>query len=90
MIISFDEHKDTINQQKHGISLALASSIDWDLLLSTEDARHNYGEVRIIGYAPIGSRIYCVVFTDREYERRIISLRKANSREVNHYVSRIE
>jgi uncharacterized DUF497 family protein len=90
MIIIFDKNKDAINQRKHGVSMALAASIDWSLLLSAEDIRHNYGEVRIIGYAPIGPRIYCVVFTDREHERHIISLRKANSREVNHYVSKIE
>lgn len=70
--------------------MALASLLEWELLLFTEDTRRNYGEVRIIGYAPIGSRIYCVVFTDREYERRIISLRKANSREVKNYVRKIE
>lgn len=39
----------------------------------------------MIGYAFIGMRLYCVVFTDRDNERRIISLRKANSREVKHY-----
>lgn len=70
--------------------MALASLLEWELLLFTEDTRRNYGEVRIIGYAPIGSRIYCVVFTDREHERRIISLRKANSREVKNYVRKIE
>src|SRR5690606_6986497 len=39
-------------------------------------------EVRYIGYAPIKDRLFCVVFTDRPGERRIISLRKANVREV--------
>ena len=39
----------------------------------------------MIGYAYIGLRLYCVVYTDRGDERRIISLRKANSREVKRY-----
>ncbi len=39
------------------------------------DLRRDYGEVRMIGYALIKDRAFCVVFTDRD-ERRIISLRK--------------
>ena len=48
-----------------------------------------YGENRMIGYAPIAARVYCVVFVDRDDIRRIISLRKANSREVHHYAEQI-
>ena len=51
--------------------------------------RRDYGETRQIGYAIAGDRLYCVVFVERPEdaltERRIISLRKANSREVNSY-----
>lgn len=53
------------------------------------DDRKNYGEKRMIGYALLGDRLYCEVFTDRGNERRIISLRKANQREVKYYVSQI-
>lgn len=87
MIITFDPSKDNINQVKHGISLADANNIEWETLWAKPDHRYDYGEERIIGYAYIGIRIYCVVFTDRENERRIISLRKANSREVKQYAS---
>ena len=45
------------------------------------------GEYRMIGYAPIVTRLYCVVFTDSEEERRIISLRKANNREKIRYAT---
>jgi uncharacterized protein len=51
------------------------------------DTRHDHGENRQIGYAYIGLRLYCVVFTDRDESRRIISLRKANNREINHYAN---
>ncbi len=43
----------------------------------------------MIGYAPIGRRLYCVVFVDRGEVRRVISLRKANSREVRMYETAI-
>jgi len=38
-------------------------------------------------YAYIGLRLYCVVYTDRDDQRRIISLRKANNREIKNYAS---
>jgi uncharacterized DUF497 family protein len=47
--------------------------------------RRNYGEPRFIGYALCADRLYCVVYTDRGEARRIISLRKANLREVTIY-----
>lgn len=89
MKTTFDPAKDAANIAKHGVSLALASELMWDEMVATEDARQSYGEVRFAGYAPIGSRLFCVVFTDRGQERRIISLRKANSREVKRYADQI-
>lgn len=68
----------------------LAADLEWGMLLATPDTRRDYGEQRLIGFAPIGERVYCVVFTDRGDERRMISLRKANSREVTRYVRAIE
>ena len=89
MKITFDAHKDAANMAKHGVSLALADELDWATLEGKSDTRRDYGEPRQIGYAVADDRLYCVVFIDRPadapIERRIISLRKANSREVKHY-----
>lgn len=63
--------------------------LEWSMLLAKPDLRRDYGETRFIGYAPAGDRLYCVVFTDRDDERRIISLRKANAREVKLYEKQI-
>jgi len=87
--ITFDPTKDAANRDRHGVSLALAVDLEWGWLLAAPDTRHNYGEVRMVGYAPLGTRVFCVVFTDRGEERRIISLRKANDREVRRYASQI-
>ncbi len=89
MEITFDPVKDAINTAKHSVSLALASELEWGGLLAQPDTRRDYGELRLIGYAPIGPRVFCVVFTDRGDKRRIVSLRKANAREVKRYVSQI-
>lgn len=87
MKISFDPHKDQKNLSERGISLAAAAFLDWDSWLGAEDVRHDYGETRYRGYAimPKEQRLYCVVHTYREGLLRIISLRKANSREVALY-----
>lgn len=85
MQIEFDTAKDQANMAKQGVSLGVANELDWGTLVSRADARHNYGEAREIGYAPLGGRLYCVVFVQRETAIRIISLRKANLREVQNY-----
>ena len=87
MKIIFDTAKDQANIAKHGVSLADATLLDWNSLFAVEDRRHDYDEVRMVGYALISERLYCVVYTDRGVTRRIISLRKANNREKEVYVS---
>jgi uncharacterized DUF497 family protein len=83
--IEFDAGKDAANLAKHGVSLADAALLDWDLMLCRADTRRDYGDLREVGYAPIGARVYCVVFVQRGDVFRIVSLRKANGREVNGY-----
>jgi uncharacterized DUF497 family protein len=91
MKITFDPPKDAKNLAKHGVSLGLAESLEWGTLEYKPDTRREYGEPRQIGFAVAGDRLFCVVFVDRPEgapsERRIISLRKANSREVKLYVA---
>lgn len=89
MKITFDQAKNASNFEKHGVSLADAANIEWDTLWEAPDMRRDYGEVRIVGYALIKDRAFCVIFTDRDGERRIISLRKANNREKMNYADHL-
>ncbi len=86
MEIEFDPDKDVSNQAKHGVSLALAAELEWDAALVWEDTRYEYGELRMIALAPEINVLYYVAFVDRGEVRRIISLRRANRREVKYYV----
>ena len=86
MRIAFDPAKDASNQEKHGLSLALASALDWDAALVWVDERCAYGELRMVALAADTGILYYVAFVDRGDARRIISLRNANRREVKHYV----
>ncbi len=86
MQIEFAPVKDASNQVKHGVSLALAADLEWDAALVWVDTRYEYGELRMIALAPEVNVLYYVAFVDRGEVRRIISLRRANRREVKHYV----
>ncbi len=86
MKIEFDPAKDGANLAKHGVSLSVASELDWEAALVWFDNRFEYNETRMIALAPKTEILYCVAFVDRGEARRIISLRRANRREVKHYV----
>ena len=86
MRIEFDPTKDAGNQAKHGVPLAWAGELDWEAALVWVDERFEYGESRMIALAPKTETLYCVAFVDRGEVRRVISLRRANRREVKHYV----
>ena len=86
MLIEFDPLKNQSNIAKHGVSLALASELEWEQALIRVDDRFEYGERRMIALAPRTGALYYVAFVDRHRVRRIISLRRANRREVKHYV----
>jgi uncharacterized protein len=85
----FNVAKDVANQTKHGVSLSLAGELDWDDSLVWVDERIEYAELRMIALAPKTQILYYVAFVDRGTTRRIISLRRANRREVKHYVENI-
>lgn len=89
MNVTFDPAKDAANRAKHGLSLTEAAGFEWDTAVVWPDQRQDYGEARMAALGYIGLRIMAVVFVDRPadnpIERRVISLRKANSREVKRY-----
>ena len=89
MNVTFDPAKDAANLAKHGFSLLDAVGFEWETAVVWPDTRRDYGEPRMVALGYIGLRIMSVVFVDRPpeqpTERRIISLRKANSREVKRY-----
>jgi uncharacterized protein len=81
----WDENKRLANLAKHGVDFRDLEGLDWKRALIFEDRRRDYGETRLIALAPLGLRLQVVVFVERGAERRIISARKANSREVAFY-----
>jgi uncharacterized DUF497 family protein len=86
----FDPAKDKSNKEKHGLSLDDAKLLEWDEELSWIDSRRDYGDVRYVSLIPMKHRLYCVVYVDAKVNRRIISLRKANLREIDKYEEEVD
>lgn len=86
MRYEFDPEKLAANVAKHGVWFAQAEGFEWETALIRVDSRRRYGETRFEATGLVGARLYVMVFTLREATVRIISLRKANSREVKRYV----
>jgi uncharacterized DUF497 family protein len=85
MRISHDPRKSEVNRLKHGVELAAAEQLEWETAITWPDTRKDYGEDRQCGIGYIGLTLYFVAFVDRGPVRRIISLRKANRKEVKRY-----
>ena len=86
----FDTAKDAANQAKHGVSLALAEVLFAGPHVSMSDDRFDYGETREVAFGLINGRLFVCVYVDRGAQRRVISLRKANRREVKRYGEELE
>jgi uncharacterized DUF497 family protein len=86
----FDSAKDVTNRQKHGVALELTEFLFQGPHLTVADDRFDYGETRNVAFGFIRSRLFVCVHVDRGAERQVISLRKANSREVKRYARQIK
>lgn len=85
MSYEFDPAKDESNFEKHGLSLADAEGFEWETAVVHEDTRRQYAERRFEAKGYVGERLHVMVYCLRADAVRVISLRKANSREVNDY-----
>ena len=85
MQFDFDPAKDALNRRKHGLSLGRARDFDWPAAVIELDNRRDYGERRFRAYANMDGRLHMAAFTLRNGVTRIISLRRANKREVKRY-----
>ena len=57
MNIEFDGYKNQVNIAKHGVSLGMASQLDWESALVWVDERHAYGELRMIALVFIAVKL---------------------------------
>lgn len=86
MIFEWDEAKSEACYQARGFDFAYASQafFDPDRIVQA-DTRRNYGEDRYQLKGKIEQRLFVVVYPPRYDAIRIISARRANQREIEHY-----
>ncbi len=85
MEISYDPLKNERNVNIRQLSFELVRDFEWGSALIQEDKRREYTERRFQALGFIGERLYMLVFTPRVPKLHVISLRKANPREVKRY-----
>jgi uncharacterized protein len=83
--IEFDPNKDAKNREKHGLSLDRFLDLDLEAGIVEPDARRDYGEDRYRALVLLEGRLHVACFSVRGDAFRVISLRKANDREVRRY-----
>ncbi len=83
MQYEWDENKNRLNLEKHGLDFSLVEVIFNYLHITKIDNRKDYGEQRFLTMGTIGlyGRAVIVAHTLRNNKIRVISIRKANRRE---------
>jgi len=84
----WDKAKNDATYAARGFDFAYASGIFKASWIASEDARVDYGETRIKAIGQVGSDILVVIYTRRGAAIRIISARRANSKERAQWQSR--
>lgn len=85
MNIEYDHGKNEKNIIERGLSFDLFLQFDLSRAKVIEDTRYPYPEKRYQIYGEVKQRLYVAVITPIEEGFRVISLRKANKREVKKY-----
>jgi uncharacterized DUF497 family protein len=85
MKIEFDAAKNDVNVRERGLPFYRAAEFNFDSALVQQDIRKDYPEVRYVAIGYLESRLHVLCFTGIDGGIRVISFRKANSREVKIY-----
>jgi uncharacterized protein len=85
MKMTYNPSKNRRNIKERGIGFDQARELLGAPHALRADTRRDYGEQRFVAYGLIRGRMYVCVYTLRGDAYRIISLRKANRREIDAY-----
>ena len=90
MGFTWSERKRTLNLKDHGLDFVDAESVFDGLTFTFEDDRFSYGEQRFITLGLLAGILVSIAHTENDHEIRVISFRKATSREAKIYASEIQ
>lgn len=86
MNITYDPAKNLRNIEERALSFDQAMDFDFETALIHVDERRDYSEIRYVALGYLQGRLHVLCFAEVPAGIRVISFRKANSREVNRYV----
>ncbi len=89
-MLTWDEPKRRLNLKDHKLDFAGCDAVFDGPVLTQEDDRVAYGEMRINLLGLLGGRVVHMTYTDRDGNLHVISLRKATKHEANHYFSQAD
>jgi uncharacterized protein len=85
----WDEDKNLLNQQKHGVDFLEAMLIFENDVVTVEDTRQDYGERRFRSIGLVNGRCFVVVHTQLGDSKRLISAWKGGTNERDNYRSHV-
>lgn len=85
MEFEWDERKNDLNIQKHGVSFLSAARVFDGSVFTFIDNRKDYGEIRYVSVGRVEDTELYVVYAIRNRRLRIISARRANRNERRKY-----
>jgi len=83
--IEFDPLKSARNALERGLPFERAVDFEWEEAMVVADTRREYGEVRLVASGFLDGRLHVLCFVRIAEGIRVISLRRANGREVLEY-----
>ncbi|MBC8130216.1 MAG: BrnT family toxin [Rhizobiaceae bacterium] len=81
MKITFDPAKRDEALSERGLDFQAAAQVFEGLVLTLEDGRRDYGEIRFQTYGSLDGRIVMIVWTPRGEARHVISMRYCHEKE---------
>lgn len=85
MRITYDPAKNQRNIAERRLPFDQAAAFDFETALIHVDERRDYGETRYVALGSLYGRLHVLCFAEEPDGIRVISFRKANSREVSRY-----
>lgn len=90
MRITFDSVKRERTLAERGLDFVRAVEVFEGVCVTCDDNRQEYGEQRRVPVGYLDERLVVLVWTQRGSVRRIISMRKANEREIARFFQALE
>jgi uncharacterized DUF497 family protein len=87
---TWDPAKAVSNLVKHGVTFDDVHLAEMEIAVVRATLNHDSGEPRLLALVPIDDRVHVLVYTVDRGSCHVISLRKANEREIDRYETALQ